>query len=98
MAEQTTKNVPLKWSGIEEEPIYFCNAFLLQNIQNEFVLTLGYANPPTFLNPPTQTEIDAIDSVDARPVMRVGLTPDRLIELIGILEINLRNYQGKTPE
>lgn len=85
------KGVPVKWTGIEEFPVYFCNSFLIQGAGNESYLTLGYANPKVFLTPPTQEEVDAITFVEARPVVRIGLSRERLLELIGMLEIHLRN-------
>lgn len=100
MAEPTvaTKTVELKWVGIEDMPIYFCNQFAIQHVQNEFVLTLGSTTGPFILRPLTKEEADALTSVAVKPVIRIGMTPDRLMELIGILEVNLRKYQQRGLE
>ena len=45
----------------------------------------------SFSYSPTQEEVDAITFVEARPVVRIGLSRERLLELIGMLEIHLRN-------
>ena len=92
------KTVKVKWGDLEKIPIYFSNHALIQNIQNEFILTFGQMTGPMFLTPPTKEELDALDSVTITPIFRVAMTPDRLIELIGALELNLRKFQNKGLE
>ena len=92
------KTVKVKWGELEKIPIYFSNQALIQNIQNEFILTFGQMTAPLFLTPPTKEELDAFDSVTITPIFRIAMTPDRLIELIGMLELNLRKFQNKDLE
>lgn len=92
------KSVPVEWIGLEETPVVFCNSFFCQHQQGEFVLTLGFANAPVFMKPPTPEEIEAIKSVKAKPMLRIALTPERLVELMGVLELNFRQYQNKNLE
>ena len=81
MAEEKTVAFerPLKWTGIDETPIYFTNQMLIQHQQNEFVLTFGHVTSPPFLKPPTQKELAAIKFVPVTPIVRLGLTPQRLL-------------------
>lgn len=101
MAEEEkalSKIVGVRWVGLDDMPIYLANQFVIQNVQTEFILTFGHATGPLFLTTPTKEELEKIESVDVKPLFRVGMTADRLIELIGILEMNLRKYQNKQME
>ena len=84
-----------KWDDLDSMPIMFTNQMLIQHVQNEFVLSFGYMTPPPFLKPPTVDELQAIDHVPVRPIIRLGMTPDRLLELIKLLQANYRGYQEK---
>ena len=84
-----------KWVEVENSPIQFTNQMLVQHIGNEFVLTFGYMTPPAFLSPPSQEDLEAIDySIPINPIVRLGMTPDRMLELIKTLQENYRNYQA----
>lgn len=63
----------------------------VQHIDNEFVLNFGYMTPPVFL---TQEELEAIDHIPINTIVRLGMTPDRLLELIMGLQGSYRNYQA----
>src|SRR5216683_1631170 len=95
---EVQKTVKLKWGDLEKIPIYFSNHALIQNVQDEFVLTFGQMTGPLFLTPPTKEELDALESVTITPIVRVAMTAERLIELIGALELNLRKFQNKGLE
>jgi hypothetical protein len=88
----------LEWGNMDSMPIFFSNQALIQNVQNEFILTFGHTTGPMFLKTPTQQEVEALKSVPVTPIFRVAMTPDRLIELIGALELNLRTFQKRTLE
>lgn len=66
----------------------------VQHIANEFVLNFGYMTPPLFLRPPTQEELESIDHLPVRTIVRLGMTPERLLQLIKMLQENYRNYQA----
>lgn len=89
----------VKWVEVENSPIHFTNQMLVQHIDNEFVLTFGYMTPPAFLSPPSEEDLEAIDySIPIKPIVRVGMTPDRMLELIKALQENYRNYQAGIAE
>ena len=93
MEEPKSYQLALKWDGLEDYPIQFTNQMLVQNVSNEFVLTFGYMTPPVFLQPPTDEEVSSIDSLPVKPIVRLSMTPDRMLELIKVSQENYRNYQ-----
>jgi hypothetical protein len=90
---QEDRTVPAKWTEVENVPIQFTNQMLIQHVQNEFILTFGYATPPALLNP-TQEEMEAIEFIPVMPIVRLGMTPQRLLELINVLQTNYRTYEA----
>ncbi|MCY3544015.1 MAG: hypothetical protein OXH22_08235 [Chloroflexi bacterium] len=94
MEEPKSYQLALEWVGIEDVPIQFSNQMLVQHVNNEFVLTFGYMTPPVFLNPTNEEEIASIEDVPIKPIARLGMTPDRMLELIKALQENYRNYQA----
>lgn len=94
MEEPKSYQLALKWDGLEDCPIQFTNQMLVQHVDNEFVLTFGYMTPPVFLQPRTAEEAPSIESLPVKPILRLGMTPGRMLELIKVLQENYRNYQA----
>ena len=90
---QQSYQLRLEWVGLEETPIEFANQMVVQHIQNEFVLSFGHMTPPPFLEPPTKEQVEGIDFVPIKPIVRLGMTPQRLLEVISALQSNYRKYQ-----
>lgn len=67
----------------------------VQHIDNEFVLNFGYMTPPVLLRPPTQEELASIDHIPIKTIVRLGMTPDRMLELIMMLQEIYREYQAE---
>lgn len=87
------REVAIRWDKAESVPVMACNVVLAQHTSQEFVLTFGYASLPVFTTPPTQEELESIQSVQANVVARVGMTPGRVVELIQVLQKNLQTFQ-----
>ena len=87
-------SLPLQWIDFEETPILFSNHFLAQHQPNEFVLTFGQVTGPPVVGTPEQTREQArgVSRVPIQTVARTGLTRDRLVELIEILQVTLREH------
>lgn len=85
--------IAIKWEGIDEVPVMASNVFLAQFTPHEFLLMFGYAAPPVFLKPPSPQELAAIDSVQAKVVVRLSLSPGRMSELIQVLQQNMAQFQ-----
>ncbi len=88
------QEVPLSWIDYDETPILFANQFLAQFQAQEFVIALGQATAPPLIGTAEQIERQAreIEFVPVRTLARIGLTRNRLIELIQALQANLDNH------
>jgi hypothetical protein len=96
MAEERVQ-LPLFVTGADEVPILFSNLMIVQHEQKEFLLTFCQYSPPLTLGPP-EAQLEQVKSmpyVPVKVVARIGLTPERLTELIEILQGNYRTWQAK---
>lgn len=86
------------WVGIEDIPILFANQFLLQFQPGEFMLAIGQATPPAILGTPEEMaeQLAGYTYVPVRTIARVGITRQRLQELIAVLQANLDNHDRAT--
>ena len=87
--------ITLQWSDVEDQPVLFANVFMVQNnlAEETFFLTLGAAAP---LIPHGQKSVAQLrrEGVKVTPIARVSLSPPKMVELIGHLQTNYRNYQN----
>jgi hypothetical protein len=89
----TEFSVPLQWIDFEETPILFANHFLAQHQSNEFVLTFGQVTGPPVVGTPDQIhDATGLRHVPIHTLARAGVTRDRLVELIEILQVTLREH------
>ena len=90
-----SKQVPIVVTGLEDEPILFANQFYIQHHQTEFILTFCQIQPPLLVGTPEQVRQQAehVTSVAARAVARIGLTSQRMTELVRVLQENLQKYE-----
>lgn len=79
------------WLDDPSIPIYFCNAFSVSPISNEFILTFACAIPPVIMPGMTPQQVQSLQ-VPIKPLVRVGMTPDRVVELIQLLQNQLSAY------
>jgi hypothetical protein len=88
-------SVPLFIEGAEDVPILFANLMLAQHQQNEFILTFcQYAPPPILGSAEDQIEqVRNMPYVPVKVVARIGLTPDRLAELMQVLDANYKAWK-----
>lgn len=86
--DEDRREVPLTWIGIEDVPILTINQMLGQALTpQEFILTLGQVAPPVLLGTEEQRreQLQMITFAAVKPVARIGLTRQRVEELIRIL-------------
>ena len=86
-------SLPLFVVGAEDTPILFANLVVAQHIGEEFVITFGQYTPPLALGPDPVEQLKNTPYVPVKVVARVGMTPQRLQELIEVLQTNLKNWQ-----
>lgn len=98
MAEKRGEiHIPVQVIGADDVPILFANQFIIQHLDKEFILTFGQFGPPLLLGTEDQKAEAAkhISYVPIKVVARIGMTPERLVELIKVLQENLRRYEAK---
>jgi hypothetical protein len=87
--------IPVVWLGPEDVPIMLANAFISQFDPQTFdslTLTVGQMTPPAIqglTDEDRRQQIEQIAYVPIKPVVRLGLTPARALELIATLQSNL---------
>jgi len=92
--------LPLFIVGAEDVPILFSNLMVSQHEQNEFILTFCQYAPPLTLGS-TEEQLEQVRNmpyVPVKAVARIGLTPDRLVQLMGVLETNLKVWELKQQQ
>jgi hypothetical protein len=88
-------SVPTIWIEDSNVPVFFANAFAVQPVQNEFILTFATAIPPVITKPLTREEAEKLQ-IRIKPTVRIGVTPDRALELIQLLQKQLSVYTQAT--
>lgn len=91
--EPQTIQLPASWLGLEETPILFANVFTSQfdvDLQAHLVL-IGQVAPPPLVGTPEEVAEQAqeIDFVSIRPIVRLAITPSKMLELIQVLQANV---------
>jgi len=85
---------PLKWEIPEGVTILWVNNFVVQHTQDEFILSFFQVTPPILIQP-TPEELEAVESVPARAVARVALTPPAMAGLLAVMGENYERFQEK---
>jgi len=90
---------PLVYVGAEEVPVLLANVFVSQHEQNEFILTIGQLVPPMLFGTDEERleQAKKVAYVPVKVVTRLALTRQRIVELIEVLQENLRNYDAAQP-
>jgi len=97
MEQEERIDLPLLVTGADEVPIVFSNIMIVQHEQKEFILTFCQYSPPLTLGPP-EAQVEQMKSmpyVPVKVVARIGLTPQRMTELIQILQDNYEKWRAK---
>lgn len=92
--------VPLFVIGAEDVPIMFSNLMVVQHEQREFIINFGQYAPPLTLGPPERRleQVKAMPYAPVKIVARIGLTPERMAELIDALQRNYNKWKEKQEE
>ncbi len=96
MAEEPdTFEVRVAWLGVEDVPVFFANQFVSQVDRGEVFLTIGQLVPPALLGTEEQRRAQAeqLQYVPVKPVARIAFTPQRLTELISVLQITQQGHE-----
>jgi len=86
--------VSLEWVDVESMPITaLTNVYTAVNAPNEILLLLGQATAPLFSGTPAQqtAKLRQLHTIKCHPLARLMLSPQRALELIGVLQAALAN-------
>lgn len=89
--------IPLEWHVPEELPTHYATNLVIQHTEHEFFITFFELVPPITLGK-TPEEITRIESVRARALTRVAVSPKRLEEFIQVMQDNLAKYRSSISE
>jgi hypothetical protein len=102
MSEESNeyRRLPIVRVGVEDVPVYFANNFVVQHQQDEFFLTVGQFQPPILLGTAEERrkQLEELGYVPVKVVARLGLTRQRLVELIEVLQENLRKHDASSGD
>jgi hypothetical protein len=96
MAEDPDQvSLPLAWIGVEDVPVLASNQMLIQfSAKDEFLLTFGHVGPPIVLGTQEQQreQLKTLTYAPVKPVARLGLTRQRVEEVIKVLTESLESH------
>jgi hypothetical protein len=97
MSDEEPIQVPIVFIGADEIPVHYANQFVVQHEQNEFFLTVGTVTPPILLGSEEERlrQASQLSYIPIRVVARIAMTRDRLTELIGVLQANLKTFDER---
>ncbi len=89
--------IPLFMVGAEDVPIMFSNLVVAQHEQREFILTFAQYTPPFAFGRPdeAQEQVQRMPYLPVKVVARIGMTPERLMQLIQVLQLNYDKWESK---
>ena len=85
--------IPLEWYVPEELPTHYTTNLIIQHTEHEFFITFFELVPPITLGK-TPEEIEQVESVRARALTRVAISPGRLESFIRAMQDNLVKYHS----
>ncbi len=86
--------IPIVFIGAEETPIIYVNHVIAQFERDEFIVTVGQFAPPILIGTPEERreQLRLVSNVPVRVVARLAFNRDRIRQLIGVLEENVKQY------
>jgi len=101
MTEERLKvQVPIEWHISEDIDSKYATNLVIQHSEHEFIINFFEMHPPLILGAPDQVreQWQKIESVQAKCVARIIVSPDRMQEFIDVMQAGLNKYLGKEPE
>lgn len=95
--EKEVIQIPIVFLGMEDVPILYVNQFVVQHQQAEFILTLGQVTPPLLQGTEEEQREQArqLSHIPVKVVARLGMTRERVEELIIALQTNVEAYDKR---
>jgi len=91
-------SLPLAFVGAEGTPVLHANIFVLQQLQGDFILTIGQAAPLLVGDVEEQRkQAQQLGTIPVTTIARVVVSRERLSEIIDILQMGLKE-SGESKE
>ena len=89
--------LPLEWDVPEGLAGLYANNIVVQHTQYEFVVSFFQTFPPLVLGSPEEraAQIEQLDSVKAKCVARIVVSPERMQAFVDVLASNVEQYRAR---
>lgn len=85
------RSLAIEWDVPDHTEAVFSNNVIVQHTDQEFILSFFVTFPPIILG--DTKKIESIDSIKAKCVSRIVLTPEKMKSLIQAMQINYQKYE-----
>jgi hypothetical protein len=93
METPETVRLLIDWSVPDDLPTHYVTNLVSQHTKHEFFITFFEIIPPLTLGR-TAEEVESMESVRARALTRISVSPERLQGFINALQENLEQYRA----
>lgn len=95
--ETVSKTVRIRRVYPDDLDTNFISNFVIQNQPDHFIITFYELWPPVIVGSPEEKKaaIEEIDSVDAKCVSRLVLTPEKMRLFLNAVQENLNKYEKR---
>jgi len=86
------RDIPLAWVGFDELPIHYANQIIVQyQPEGSFLIGVGQVLTPALIGEPAEMaeQLDHVEFVPIRPLVRVALTEQTMRELAAVLDASI---------
>jgi hypothetical protein len=92
----TVRNIPIEWIVPADLRTEYATNVLAQHGEHEFFLLFFQAQPPIILGEKEerQQRLNELTKIPARCIAKIIVSPDRVEEIIKLLQSQLETYQS----
>ncbi len=101
MADETADGIeiPIQWGDPGESPFIYPTNLVVQHTPEEFLIYFYAIEPPLLFGENEEAkrkQLLQLKTVQAKPLVKVIVTPGRMAEFVKIMTENLDNYRKRT--
>lgn len=90
-ADSGQRSLAIEWEVPDHTETIFSNNVIVQHTDQEFILSFFVTFPPIILG--DTRKLESLDSIKAKCVSRIVLTPEKMKSLIQAMQINYQKYE-----
>ena len=103
--EEVSIEIPLRWRNLESLPVLAANQTLVQVDQaagrpDLVLLVFGHVAPPAVIGTAEEqaAQMAELSEIAVQPLVRLSLSPQRLRELVQLLQQTVKRWPGAPEE